>query len=399
VANPERPYTLNWQGFPYAEKGEGSPSYSLMPGQQRCQRLYWIPWGEDSEAIPKAYRAFAGSTTRVSIAGYRAAKLSFVGTATGGTFTCTLNGTTTSGIAYNATAYTVQVALQAILVGTKVSGPSGGPYLISFTGIPATSFTANGSGLTGTVTPAITTYGASYLSRNVPHPHPNFSPLMHCEGFSQVQGSRPIGTPSQDNVKTGCFEEALVTANYWVPPYEIEKDSVVLGADGYPDESTFKRYISGTRKPIGKLQTIPKYGPLVWNDGTPADNTATVPLFEQDVSVTWHQIPIAAIPWDFINELYGKTNASEFGSETSIIGLYPAETLVMGSAEPTYYRQSTGDWAADLTYRLRYYPNGANKFLRIRKGYAPKWDFVWFDAAKTKPLFESADYSMLLRPV
>jgi hypothetical protein len=57
--------------------------------------------------------------------------------ADGGTFTLTFDGQTTSGIAYNATAATVDAALEAlssIEVGeVSVSGSAGGPYTVTFT--------------------------------------------------------------------------------------------------------------------------------------------------------------------------------------------------------------------------------------------------------------------------
>lgn len=58
--------------------------------------------------------------------------------ATGGTFTITYSGQTTGAIAYNATAPTVQTALEAlsnIAVGdVSVTGSAGGPYSIEFIG-------------------------------------------------------------------------------------------------------------------------------------------------------------------------------------------------------------------------------------------------------------------------
>lgn len=88
------------------------------------------------------------------------------GSPTGGTFTISVaaGGTTqtTSAIAYNATAATVQAALQALSnVGTgnaTVSGSTGGPYAISFTPVVgAASLTSSGASLTGGTSPAATT--------------------------------------------------------------------------------------------------------------------------------------------------------------------------------------------------------------------------------------------------
>lgn len=78
-------------------------------------------------------------------------------TPTGGTFTLTFDGQTTSAIAYNAAASAVDTALEALSTigagNVAVSGSNGGPYTVEFTGaladenVPA--MTANGASLTG----------------------------------------------------------------------------------------------------------------------------------------------------------------------------------------------------------------------------------------------------------
>lgn len=79
------------------------------------------------------------------------------GVPTGGTFTLTFDGQTTSTIAYNASASTVEAALEAlsnIATGdVDVSGSAGGPWTVDFVnGMAATNqpqMTADGSSLTG----------------------------------------------------------------------------------------------------------------------------------------------------------------------------------------------------------------------------------------------------------
>jgi hypothetical protein len=83
------------------------------------------------------------------------------GAPTGGTFTLTVGGQTTSAIAYNAAASAVQTALVALsTVGTgnaTVTGSAGGPYTITFaTGLGDITLTASGAGLTGGTTPGVT---------------------------------------------------------------------------------------------------------------------------------------------------------------------------------------------------------------------------------------------------
>lgn len=79
-----------------------------------------------------------------------------LGSPSAGTFTLTFNGVTTSGIAYNAWASTVQTAvtgLSSVGAGNAtVSGSTGGPYTVRFTGALANTsnaLTGSGTGLTG----------------------------------------------------------------------------------------------------------------------------------------------------------------------------------------------------------------------------------------------------------
>ncbi|QDV21429.1 hypothetical protein Pan153_61170 [Gimesia panareensis] len=79
--------------------------------------------------------------------------------ATGGTFTLTFNSETTTTIAYNASAATVQSALEGLASYSSgdftVTGDAGGPWTVEFTGtlagINVSLMTINTSGLTGAV--------------------------------------------------------------------------------------------------------------------------------------------------------------------------------------------------------------------------------------------------------
>jgi RHS repeat-associated protein len=85
------------------------------------------------------------------------------GSPTGGTFTLTFGGQTTSGIAYNASASTVQTALAALSSvgsGNVVVSPAvNGGWEVRFTGslggLFQTQMTANSSGLTGGTSPSV----------------------------------------------------------------------------------------------------------------------------------------------------------------------------------------------------------------------------------------------------
>lgn len=101
--------------------------------------------------------------------------VTITGTPTGGTFTLTFRGATTSAIAYNATADTVETALEALsTIGNGdvrvTGGPGPGtPYVVTFVNDlghqNVSAMTASGASLTGGTTPAVgvaqTTAGSS----------------------------------------------------------------------------------------------------------------------------------------------------------------------------------------------------------------------------------------------
>lgn len=90
--------------------------------------------------------------------------VTITGGPTGGTFTLTYAGQTTSAIAYNATAATVEAALEALSTigqgNVQVTGNAGGPYTVEFVGQlqnqNVAAMTADGSSLTGGTTPGVT---------------------------------------------------------------------------------------------------------------------------------------------------------------------------------------------------------------------------------------------------
>ncbi|MFE1452000.1 hypothetical protein [Streptomyces olivaceoviridis] len=122
-----------------------------------------IPLGKNTST--GLYEPYAAVTNEVQTA-------TITGGPTGGTFTLTFNGQTTSAIAYNATAAQVQTALEALSNvnpgDIKVTGNAGGPYTLTFggqyLGDNVASITATASFTGGTspgVTMATTTAGGT----------------------------------------------------------------------------------------------------------------------------------------------------------------------------------------------------------------------------------------------
>lgn len=104
------------------------------------------------------------STVLANVATKAVQLITITGSPTGGTFTVTYGGQTTSGVAYNASASTLQTALEALSsIGSgnvAVSGSNGGPYTVTFQGalenMPITTMTASGASLTGGTSPGVT---------------------------------------------------------------------------------------------------------------------------------------------------------------------------------------------------------------------------------------------------
>jgi RHS repeat-associated protein len=90
-------------------------------------------------------------------------QVALTGSPTGGTFTLSFNGQTTSALAFNSSAAAIQSALQALSsIGTNnvlVAGPAGGPWQVRFVGslggTTVAALTGNGAGLTGGTSPSV----------------------------------------------------------------------------------------------------------------------------------------------------------------------------------------------------------------------------------------------------
>jgi hypothetical protein len=133
------------EGLHWTEASAYQPERKLKSG---------IPLGLNTTT--KLYEPYSAVTNEVQTA-------TITGAPTGGTFTLTYSGQTTAAIAYNATAATVQAALEALSNlapgDVVVTGNAGGPYTLTFGGTllgdNVASLTATAS-LTGGTSPGVT---------------------------------------------------------------------------------------------------------------------------------------------------------------------------------------------------------------------------------------------------
>lgn len=184
--------------------------------------------------------------------------VTITGTPTGGTFTLTYNGQTTTPIAYNANATAVQAALVAlsnIAPGdvTVSGGPGPGtPYVVTFGGTKGNqavpTMTASGASLTGGSTPAIavteTTPGVegdNVIGYRAPEVNVDATP----NGVAIEVWSNAI----RDN----AFDAAL-PYYHWVLPRArlVPSEAITLGAED-PTTPTFE----GTLEQNGSFGTGP----------------------------------------------------------------------------------------------------------------------------------------------
>lgn len=180
------------------------------------------------------------------------------GSPTGGTFTLTFGGQTTSAIAYNASASTVQTALQALSTigagNATVTGAAGGPWTVTFTGTlgnaAQTLMTASGASLTpsGSVTVANVTTGSTPPTVTPVHTTTGVLPINAVQSITVTgtagtftltyggQTSSPIAyNASAATVQTALQAVSTVGAN----------NAVVTGSPGGPFTVTFQNTLGG----------------------------------------------------------------------------------------------------------------------------------------------------------
>jgi hypothetical protein len=147
-------------GGPYAPGADVARSFKVLSATNPTK--FWQVWsgGQSFDyyaSDPPAVVAGAG-TNEVQ-------KVTITGSPTGGSFTLTFSGQTTSAIAYNATAATVQTALQALSsIGSGNATVTGGPgpgtaWTVTFVGALAQTDVAQmtaTSSLTGGTSPTVT---------------------------------------------------------------------------------------------------------------------------------------------------------------------------------------------------------------------------------------------------
>lgn len=185
--------------------------------------------------------------------------VTITGAPTGGTFTLTFGGDTTSGIAYNAAAADVQAALVALAsIGAGnvgVTGNAGGPYTVEFKGTlgyaSQSVMTASGAGLTGGTSPGVTVTHTQTGSTWTTAAATTYT--IQYVGGKVIFGSALLGTPSV-RVHSGAYlaYSAMADATKAEPSYEAD----MLDSTSFTTDSTavhWRTYIPSLTKASFKI--------------------------------------------------------------------------------------------------------------------------------------------------
>lgn len=253
--------------------------------------------------------------------------------------------------------------------------------------------------------PAMTPVTVRFIARDIPHQHPHYPQFLWADKVLNMKGSVPsIGSNAgADDTGVGVSEEAKFGLMYTSPMYFIYNDrdlilaqlaenwsagAPIYDADGVttllpdpasqfpsgpPDEASLIRYIAMKFNPTNIYQTLPTVKPLRFcvrkTIGEPAVVTskAVVLLPAGDLYIRWEHVPIAALNITAINNVCGKTNRAAFGGSFTTLGVtWPAETLVATMPQIELERRGNGDFNYNITWKMRYYPKGANRFWTWR---------------------------------
>lgn len=169
---------------------------------------------------PASYNRGVSGNYRYS--GDKVQTITVNGAPTGGTFTLSLGGATTAPIAYNATAATIQAALQALGSGFPFGGSpaanatvaGSGPFTVTFATTGAAGPLTAGSSLTGGTSPSVTVApaaGSTNLDSKLRAVGGDFSQCAYGVGMDiAIRVSNEASYVDDGGVTHSAFQENLV---------------------------------------------------------------------------------------------------------------------------------------------------------------------------------------------
>lgn len=230
----------------------------------------------------------------------------------------------------------------------------------------------------------------NYPSRNVPHYHPEFIsspsalpiddvPYLHATSVQHTPFLADKDNPRQLDITDSMggspsnFLESQMSVTYnSLLHYIITDEQLATVNDSWKEvevaaqnESTLMRYVAGKRIASPKYQTIPRQDSIAFSfDTSLVTNDAVIVLSESEIVIKWFDVHPDCYDAAAVDALCGKTNDDFFGHPLWPLGTFNPRTLVFLAPDVEMFRRATGEIYLDITYRFRYYPNGANYFYR-----------------------------------
>lgn len=239
--------------------------------------------------------------------------------------------------------------------------------------------------------------GKGYIRRILPHQSiENGAKWLYC---TQASYRGHVARENLVELNLPGAAEAIIDATYEGQPYNHALDAAMArGSDGvaWPvDESwfvggEFKRYVS---MPTPKEKTRVEWGKAGTWKWVDTDRIATMgkPILYKNLEyvITWHQVPVANIPWNSITYLTGKCNEARFA-------VFSSESLVFDSPSFTGHRNIDGQRICDINYTFTWHNNGANFFPDPERGFR-FFELIASDLSGRKP-YPPGNFRMLFRP-
>lgn len=224
--------------------------------------------------------------------------------------------------------------------------------------------------------------GGLYVSRIIPHAHPDFlrpdnqTPFLFAESMECVGRGQPINALTLNttgNLKstrdTILYDTARCRVMYATRPYDIIADNQVQtrDADGNPDESGLERYVEILARPSGSYLNIPT-GRFKYVGGGIVPGSPGKIEPETDLILKWWFVPRLCVGTKIFNPTLanppiegglGKFNGA------SIWGCDPG-TLLFESVEIEPHIDPFGQRICHVTYHFKWNPNTHYKLLQLK---------------------------------
>jgi hypothetical protein len=168
-----------------------------------------------------------------------------------------------------------------------------------------------------------------------------------------------------------------------------------------------QRYVVPTFRPRSREFTVNSYVLQVQGDPSTIIKTpAFIMDKEQDILLTWYQIPADCVPWTAIDASLGTSNSADITIPIarSPSGVYTYRTFAQDTLlfrglpnELSQYQSAYGYYFYDLPYFFTYRPNGWRKLPRPN-GDGTYVTMVYKNISPTKFLYTQTAFASLFNP-